>query len=551
MAIIGTVRIRIYSLPFWRVMDPGHVRLKATGGGALGCACHRIVLFEQACSAMKLRIRASLFACCLCASFAAGIEAQSAEKPLHKFLPIEDKSNVSLAYIWLDIAEEATAKDVDAHGARPTIISRTLAIWATAMYDAWAAYDERAVGSRLGGQLRRPPEEHTLENKKTAISYASYHALVFVYPESREYLAGEMTKLGYDPNLVSNDPTKPEGVGYLAARAVIDYRQRDGANQLGDEAGGDGAPYADYTYYKPVNPPDKILDPDRWQPIPFTRADGTKFVVGFLTPHWYRVKPFALERSDQFRPEPPPTTVHNNEQLKKEVDEVLAYNASLTNEQKAIVEFMRDGPRSTGQSGHWLRFAQDVSRRDRHTLDEDVKLYFVIANVAFDAFISCWETKRFYDSSRPWTLVRYYYKGQKVKGWAGPEGGVKWVAAEEWSPYSPAIFVTPPFPGYTSGHATVSGACAKMLELYTGSDEYGFIEQRRHCELTESSPGEMIKLELPTWSATAEMAALSRCLGGYHIATDNNVGLRVGREIAVWSWPTYKAYFDGTAKVRE
>jgi hypothetical protein len=507
--------------------------------------------FQHAGNRMKIRIRVSLFACCACISFAAAAEPQSTEKPLHKFLPIEDKSNVSLAYIWLDIAEEATAQDVDAHGARPTIISRTLAIWATVMYDAWAAYDERAAGSRLGGQLRRPLEEHTLENKKTAISYASYHALLFVYPESKEYLAGEMLKLGFDPNLVSDDPTKPEGIGYLAAQAVIEYRRHDGANQLGDEAGGDGAAYGDYTYYKPVNPPDKILDPDRWQPIPFTRADGATFIVDFLTPHWYRVKPFALERSDQFRPEPPPTTVHNNEQLKKEVDEVLAYNAGLTNEQKAIVEFMRDGPRSTGQSGHWLRFAQDVSRRDQQSLDQDVKLYFVIANVAFDAFISCWETKRFYDSSRPWTLVRHYYHGQKVNGWAGPEGGAKMVPAEEWRPYSPAIFVTPPFPGYTSGHATVSGACAKMLELFTGSDQYGYIEQRRHCELTESDPGEMVTLDLPTWSATAEMAALSRCMGGYHIATDNNVGLRVGREIAVWSWPKYQAYFDGTAKVRD
>src|SRR5215218_640199 len=84
------------------------------------------------------------------------------DKPLHKFLPIEDKSNVSLAYVWLDIAEEATARDVDRYGARPTIVSRTLAIWATAMYDAWAAYDPKAVGSRLGGSLRRPSAEHTL-----------------------------------------------------------------------------------------------------------------------------------------------------------------------------------------------------------------------------------------------------------------------------------------------------------------------------------------------------------------------------------------------------
>jgi hypothetical protein len=480
-----------------------------------------------------------------------GASVSAQEKPMHRFLPIEDKSNLSLAYIWCDIAEEATAREVDMNGARPTVGSRTLAIWATAMFDAWAAYDEKAVGSRLGGTLRRPKSEHTLENKKKAISYASYRSLLFGYPEAKDYLAGEMKKLGYDPKNESMDPTKPEGVGNLAAQAVIDYRRHDGANQFGDEAGGNGKPYADYTYYVPVNTADKINDPDRWQPITFTLHDGRKVTPGFLTPHWYRVKPFVIEKSSQFRPPPPPKTTTDNETLKKEADQVLAYNNSLTNQQKAVVEFMRDGPRSTGQSGHWLRFAQDVSRRDKHDLDKDVKMYFAIANVAFDAFISCWETKRAYDSSRPWTLIRHYHKGEMVKGWAGTAGGVREMPAEEWCPYSPQTFITPPFPGYTSGHATVSGACAKTLELFTGSDAYGFYEKRRHCELTETTAGEMVDLDLPTWSATAEMAALSRALGGYHIPVDNNVGLKVGREIAVWSWPKYQAYFDGTAKVRD
>jgi hypothetical protein len=471
-------------------------------------------------------------------------------RPLHKFLAIENKANLSLAYVWLDLAEEATAREVDLRGARPTIIARTLAVWATAMFDAWSAYDERAVGSRLGGKLRRPAAERTLDNKKKAISYASYRSLVFVYPESKDWLAGEMRKLGFDPGNESMDPATPEGIGNLAAQAVIDYRKHDGANQLGDEAGGDGKPYSDYTFYRPVNPPDKIIDPDRWQPIAFMRPDGTKIVPGFLTPHWYRVKPFALESASQFRPGPPPKVASEPEKVRAEADQVLAYNQKLTNEQKAVVEFMRDGPRSTGQSGHWLRFAQDVSRRDKHDLDQDVKLYFAIANVAFDAFIACWDTKRVYDSSRPWTLIHHFYKGQKIIGWAGPEGGTKEMRGEEWHPYSPASFVTPPFPGYTSGHASVSGACAKILELFTGTDQYGFIERRAHCELTEKSAGVMITLDLPTWSATAEMAALSRAMGGYHIPLDNDVGLQMGRKIATWSWPKYQAYFDGTAQVR-
>jgi hypothetical protein len=236
--------------------------------------------------------------------------------------------------------------------------------------------------------------------------------------------------------------------------------------------------------------------------------------------------------------------------LKKEADQCLAYNAGLTPDQKCVVEFMRDGPRSTAQSGHWLRFAQDVSKRDKHDLDKDVRLYFVIANVAADAFISCWETKRVYDGSRPWTLIHYFHAGKQLTGWAGTDGGTKEMAAEEWHPYSPDVFITPPFPGYTSGHATVSGACAKVLELFTGSDNFGFHAKRKCCELTEKDAGAELSLDLPTFTATADMAALSRAMGGYHIPIDNNVGLKVGRELAVWSWPKYQEFFSGTAKIR-
>ncbi|MFM7149082.1 MAG: vanadium-dependent haloperoxidase, partial [Gemmataceae bacterium] len=243
----------------------------------------------------------------------------------------------------------------------------------------------------------------------------------------------------------------------------------------------------------------------------------------------------------------------------------IAFNANLTPEQKAIVEFMRDGPRSTGQSGHWLRFAQDVSRRDKHTLDQDVKVFFAVGNVAMDAFIASWESKRHYDSSRPWTLVRHYYAGKMVDGWAGPGKGVVKIPAEQWHPYSPSTFITPPFPGYVSGHSTVSGACAKTLEFFTGSDHFGETEKRHAGELTEprfpckimqmrygklpSDPSMScdVALKLPTFTATAEMAGLSRVMGGYHIQTDNIEGLKLGRKVAEYVWPKTQAYFDGTA----
>jgi len=50
------------------------------------------------------------------------------------------------------------------------------------MYDSWAAYDNRATGTQLGGALRRPPEERTIANKQEAVSYAAYSALGDLFP---------------------------------------------------------------------------------------------------------------------------------------------------------------------------------------------------------------------------------------------------------------------------------------------------------------------------------------------------------------------------------
>jgi hypothetical protein len=54
----------------------------------------------------------------------------------------------------------------------PPMVARALAVVHTCAYDAWAAYDKHAVGTQLGGQLRRPTKEHTLANKNKAISFA-------------------------------------------------------------------------------------------------------------------------------------------------------------------------------------------------------------------------------------------------------------------------------------------------------------------------------------------------------------------------------------------
>ena len=56
----------------------------------------------------------------------------------------------------------------------PPIVARALAIAHTCMYDAWAAYDDVAVGTTdTAGSRRRRAEERTDANKAEAISFAA------------------------------------------------------------------------------------------------------------------------------------------------------------------------------------------------------------------------------------------------------------------------------------------------------------------------------------------------------------------------------------------
>lgn len=468
------------------------------------------------------------------------------------------------AYQWVDVLLEASGRDAERNRPRPTILSRAMALILTSMYDAWAAYDGIAVGTRLGGRLRQPAAQRTQPNREKAIAYAAYRTLLFVYPEDAEWIRDQFRVKGFDPGDASMEASTPAGIGNAAANAVIEYRRHDGANQLGDEPGGNGKPYADTSGYAPKNRPDHIADPLRWTPIPFSDGKGGTVTPGFLTAHWGTVKPFALERADQFRPPAPPKW--GSETLNRDVEEVVRSNANLTLEQKAVVEFMREGPHSTGQSGHWLQFAQDVSRRDHYALEQDVKLFFVVSNVVMDAFIACWEAKRHYDTSRPYWWARMRFAGKEIDAWGGPGKGVMKIAGDRWRPYSPATFPTPPFPGYPSGHAAASGAASRILELSSGSDRYGAVAIQQAGYMTErdATTAEMqardgrpaedvpsskeVRLFLPTFTYTAELAAMSRMWGGYHIRTDNDEGLILGRRIAMYSWPKYQAYFSGTAR---
>ena len=453
----------------------------------------------------------------------------------------EPKGAENIAYQWGQMALNATARDTERFRPRPTITSRYLALIFVSVFDAWSRYDDKAIPVYLREAERRPPEERTLRNKEVAISYAAFGAMSEYYYADKELFASFMTELGLDPTNESVDPNTPEGIGNLAAQAVINARKGDGANQYGEEEGSDGEPYFNYVKYEPVNSADSITDPTRWQPKYFADGKGGQYAPACLTPYWDKVTPIALTSGDQFRPGPPPSP--GSEQLEKEVREVVEMQSHLTDYQKALVEFMRDGPQSVQQAGHWLMFAQAVSRRDDHTLDQDVKMYFYNQVVAMDAFIASWDSKMFYDYTRPYALVHQYYEGQQIMAWGGEGKGMIKMDGGQWRPYSPETFLCPPFPSYVSGHSTISGGCGEALKRWTGSDDFG--EEVRIVPGAMTEPdhvGDTVTLVFPTFTETAEMAGISRVLGGYHIQSDNLAGLELGRNVAKEAWKFYQKH---------
>jgi hypothetical protein len=81
------------------------------------------------------------------------------------------------------------------------------------------------------------------------------------------------------------------------------------------------------------------------------------------------------------------------------------------------------------------------------------------------------------------------------------------------------------------------------LKLYTGSDSFGLEVKRRPGEMTEPGRiGEELTLKFPTFTETADMAGISRVLGGYHIQCENREGLKLGRSIAAVVWKKYLNY---------
>jgi hypothetical protein len=419
----------------------------------------------------------------------------------------------------------------------PTVTARAIGVVHTSMFDAWAAYDARAVGTRYGDKLRRPPAERTLENKNKAVSFAAYTTLVDLFPARANDFALQMKELGYVVD--GSDTSTPAKIGLTTAQAVIAFRHKDGANQLGG--------YTDTTGYQPVNTPDEVRDRWRWQPLRVPLGTGNPQRA--LTPQWVEVIPFGMS-SQSGRDIPGPPRLPGGEFSTEDIETAVQDTANLDDPSKIKAEYWADGPRSEFPPGHWAVFAQALSRQRRHSLDDDVKLFFTLGNALMDASIAAWFWKYKWDYVRPITGIREHYRGRQVTSWLGPYRGYGLVKGEHWIPYQELNVVTPPFPEYVSGHSTFSAAGARVLVTFTGSNAFGASVTVRAGESrieprTPTQPGTPAKdvtLSWPTFTAAADEAGWSRRYGGIHFESGDLHGRSLGNAIGGDAWTKAQSY---------
>lgn len=119
-------------------------------------------------------------------------------------------------------------------------------------------------------------------------------------------------------------------------------------------------------------------------------------------------------------------------------------------------------------------------------------------------------------------------------------GGTDWILAENWIPYQMENFVTPAFPGYTSGHSTFSRSAAEVMANFTGSPYFpgGLAEQVFDTSFLkfEDGPTQDIKLQWVSYYDAADEAGISRLWGGIHPSMDDFSARMMGSQVGLGAY---------------
>lgn len=261
----------------------------------------------------------------------------------------------------------------------------------------------------------------------------------------------------------------------------------------------------------------------QWHPMApgvyaeFREHSGTPegFVFGA---GWATARPFALTSPDQFRSPPPPDIASARyTEAFNEVKEVGRYESkSRSADQTHLAFWWKD----FAENSH-NRLARELVAKERTDLVDAARLFALLNIGIYDAYVSVFDNKFFYNHWRPYTAIR----------WAANDGNPDTEAEESWNNTHRHTYA---FPTYPSAHGTACAAAMSAIADTFGED-YGFKMRTAMVDVAGPFSGKM-EMQPPTraFASPKEAAmecAMSRVYLGIHFRYDSIEGNRLGKDI--------------------
>ncbi|MGP3967233.1 vanadium-dependent haloperoxidase [Streptomyces sp. 6N223] len=323
--------------------------------------------------------------------------------------------------------------------------------------------------------LRTAPDAQAPDTyRQAALAGAVHAALRELAPDEAEELDAALERT---LERLPDGPAEDNGLaaGRAEAATMLAERQGDGLDPVS------------------INPPFPTPPPAPgvWQPTP---PDYLPAPLSGLR----NARPFLLVNADQFRPPPPPAL--GSPRYEADLAEVRDYGSAdstvRTAEQTETAAFWYGS--AYVQHTEPLRVA--LARLDAPLVDRAALVALHHAALV-DAQIATSDSKYHYLTWRPVTALR-----------AGGD--------TDWTP----LHITPPGPGYTSGHSGYSAASEGVLTGLTGARTEPF-------ELTSpTAPG--VTRTYTAWRQLTQEVVDARVWSGIHTRTDDEAGARLGRQVA-------------------
>lgn len=387
----------------------------------------------------------------------------------------------------------------------PTYTSRSLGYIGLTMYECvvHGSTTHQSVAGQLNGLNALPLPGAEPYNWKLVLNAGQATILRKLYPhtwtpeliDALETTTLEKEKL----NTATTTVERSVLYGQAVADAIFTWATQDGGHE-------GYLHHFDPEYEFPAGP-------GYWTP-PIAGQSASPFP---LHPYWGNNRTFLTANSTLPIPTKPAYSADPGSLYYQYFYQVYYKRNNLTDDEKRIAAWWADDPTQTASPpGHSYNLATIVITSQQADLFTAAEAYAKTGLAVADAFINCWKCKYTYHSERPFPYIRENIDEDYYSFW--PE---------------------PPFPAFSSGHATQSAAAALAL-MSVFNNETPFVDNTYEFRQPDFQNIEYRSRIFYSIWATAEECAYSRFLGGIHTRLDNEAGTEqgkiIGTNVAALNW---------------